>query len=172
MPFWLVFILGAIFMAIRSCAPDNSVTLNITQDEFINAYNEEVPADMKLIMLDENHYVKVDQFDKYKGSERFTFGCTIEKDNKLSEINANYMYELEPDKKPSKEGLEKMEQMFIASIDAVDNGWFTDEKGILNELGLYGKSAPAMRGYEKDNIYYDLRVSDVGYNLYIRAKKY
>ena len=172
MPFWLIFILGAIVMVINSCAADNKVTLNITRDEFIDTYNEEVPDDLKLITLETDFYVKVDQFNKYEGSDRFTFGCIVEKNNELSEINANYMYELEPDKKPSKEGLKKMEQMFIASIDAADDGWFTNEKDILEKLGLYGKTPPAFKDYEKNNIHYYLRVTDVGYNLYIKSKKF
>ena len=84
MPFWIIFILCVINMIVQSCIPDNSVTLKITQGEFINAYNKEMPADMRLIMLEEGRWVKVDQLDKYEGSNRFTFGCTLEKNNELS----------------------------------------------------------------------------------------
>ncbi|MBR3622357.1 MAG: hypothetical protein IKN43_03285, partial [Selenomonadaceae bacterium] len=166
---YIVIIVLMIIGGLVSCATDKTATLGITGNEFLENYNEEVPNDLKVSILPEGEYVALGPlFGLISDNQKYTIGCSYHR-GKLRHIALNYIYSLEPEQSPTAEGKATMEKVCIAAIDAVDDGWFTNEKNILKACGFYSNSMDS-KWHEKDGICYLMFDNGICWGLRIRSK--
>lgn len=174
-----VILLPIISLTLTSCVGKKNSTLGVTTKEFVSQYNAKVQPSLQLPRI-LNRYdpmgdnIGIEQLDEYGHVHRYHFGCTIQQDVLVS-LSINYSFKSEQNKQPTDDGLRKMEEMFLATINVVDQGRFTNAKEILKEMGLYdnkGKIQLSSGGEcEKNGIHYSLQMGDGVFGTIIHPKE-
>lgn len=162
MPFWLV-VLIVIFGVVEACKPSNTVTFDVTPQEFLSEYNKEVSTDLHIITFKSGIVASVDEGNLYGNLNKYTFDFSRDsKSGKMTHLNIRYNFSREPDRRPTAEGMRKMTEVCLSAIDAVDDSWTTSGDRILQNLGFYANK-DGWQEYTKNGIKYRLdRDSTVG----------
>jgi len=163
MPMWFVIILIVIVGIFHSCKPSNTVTFEVTPQEFLSEYNKEVSTDLNIITFRSGVVASVDENNQFGNFNKYTFDFSRDSTSgKMNRLNIRYNFSREPDGRPTAEGMRKMTEICLSAIDAIDDSWTTNGDGILQNLGFYANK-DGWQEYTTNGIKYRLdRDSTVG----------
>ena len=154
MPVWLVIALMVIFGVVDSCKPSNIATFEVTPQEFIKEYNSDVSADLRVYTFKSGVIASVDENNQFGNLNKYTLDFSRDsKSGKMNHLNLYYNFSREPGGQPTAEGMRKMTEFCVASIDAIDDGWLTSGDSILQSLGFYANK-DGWQEYKKNGIKY------------------
>ena len=156
MPMWLIVVLILICGVVDSCMP--RVTFEVTPQEFLSEYNEEVSKDLRIMPFSfrDGIVVSVDEGNMFGNLNKYTFDFSRDTRNgKMTDLNIRYNFSREPNRHPTTEGMNKMKEVCLAAIDAVDDSWITSGNSILKNLGFYANK-DGWKEYTKNGIKYRL----------------
>ena len=154
MPFWLVIVLMVIFGVVDACKPSNVVTFEVTPQEFLSEYNSDVSRDLHIITFKSGIIASVDEGNQYGNLNKYTLDFSRDsKSGKMTHLNIRYNFSREPGGRPTAEGMQKMAEVCIAAIDAVDDSWTTSGNSILQNLGFYA-NRDGWKEYKNNGVKY------------------
>lgn len=150
----LTFVLFIFVMIVESCRPSNIATFDVTPQEFLKEYNSDVSADLRVYTFKSGIIASVDENNQFGNLNKYTLDFSRDsKSGKMNHLNLYYNFSREPGGQPTDEGMRKMTEVCIASIDAVDDGWITSGDSILQSLGFYANK-DGRKEYKKNGIKY------------------